>query len=129
MTTEPRDVVFGYEKLEVYGLSIDFVAAVYGVIEKYPSKERFRLTSQAARSASSVTLNIAEGSGRAHKRDFARFVRTSIGSLFETMANLELGKKLHYIDDEDIRPIRARAEKVYFKLIALEKYLLREQSG
>jgi four helix bundle protein len=121
--TSRQEIVFGYERLDVYALALSFAEAAYKLLDKYPAKERFRLASQAGRSASSVALNIAEGSGRRHKREFAQYARVAIGSLFETIANLELSNRLQYISDQEFADMRCQAEKLYFKLIALEKYL------
>lgn len=67
-------MAFRFEGLEIFHEAIDFSARVYSMVKKFPSEERFDLTSQARKAANSAVLNIAEGSGRGTKRDFSRFL-------------------------------------------------------
>ena len=55
--------MYKFEKLEVWQLALDYVDQVYALTEALPDKERYNLTSQARRAATSIALNIAEGSG------------------------------------------------------------------
>jgi four helix bundle protein len=123
------EVAFGYEKLDVYGLALRFGVKVFQLLDHFPAKERFRLCGQAGRSASSIALNIAEGSGRRYRKEFAQYVRIAIGSLFETVANLELSTRLGYLSQSEFSAVREDAKELYFKLIALERYLLGRRSA
>ena len=49
----------------------------------------------------SVSLNIAEGSGRTTKKEFRKFLHDSLGSLRESVTCLHLALKLGYIDKND----------------------------
>ncbi len=57
--------------------------AVYQVTKKFPSAERYGLTSQTRRAAASIPTNIAEGCGRGSEADFARFLQMAAGSASE----------------------------------------------
>jgi hypothetical protein len=46
-----------------------------------------------------------------------------VGSLVETIANLKIGVQRSYIDGQDFRDIEPLLDKLYFKLMALEKVL------
>src|SRR4030095_11448801 len=67
-------MAFRFEGLEIFHAAIDFSARMYETVKKFPSAERFDLTSQARRAANSIVLNIAEGSGRGTKKDFCHFL-------------------------------------------------------
>ena len=65
--------MFNFEKLEVWQKAIDFGDLIYLETRRFPSDERFGLTNQLRRAATSVSSNIAEGSSRSSKNEFARF--------------------------------------------------------
>ena len=114
---------FNCENLEVYKLSRRFVTIIYKLTGKFPADEKFGLTSQIKRSATSIPLNIAEGSGKSSTKDFANFIRIAIGSTIETGTSLKIAIDLKFITQEDYNRIDATIEKLYFKLIGLHKYL------
>ena len=114
---------YGFEKLEVWKLGMDLVSDVYKIAGKFPDEEKFSLTSQIRRAAISVPLNIAEGSARRSKKEFASFVRIALGSLVEVKTCLEIAKNLGYITTSDDKLPADKIEALYFKLLALGKKL------
>ena len=58
------------------------------VLPILPSEERYRLSDQLIRAARSTTANIAEGFGRRHYLDNAKFIRNSLGSQHECLDHL-----------------------------------------
>src|SRR5262249_12817133 len=85
MAEKREKMAFRFESLETFHLALDFAAAAYEKTKKFPTQEKFDLTSQTRRAANSVALNIAEGSGRGTARDFAHFLDIAIGSTFEVV--------------------------------------------
>jgi hypothetical protein len=61
---EMREELFDFENLKVYQRSLDYVDFVYNATKSFPKEEMFALTDQFRRAATSICLNIAEGSGR-----------------------------------------------------------------
>ncbi|MBK9927233.1 MAG: four helix bundle protein [Anaerolineales bacterium] len=55
-------MAFKFENLEVWQMALDYVDLMYELAEKLPDAERYNLKSQITRAATSITLNIAEGS-------------------------------------------------------------------
>ena len=78
--------MFNFEKLDVWQKSIDFADLVYRTTSSFPADERFGLTSQMRSAAVSVSSNIAEGSSRISRADFARFLEIATGSVFEVVS-------------------------------------------
>lgn len=72
-----------YKDLRVWQHSIKLVVAIYILTREFPSEEKYGLTSQLRRASVSSAANIAEGHGRASRRDYARFVSMAIGSARE----------------------------------------------
>lgn len=58
------------------------------VLPELPAEERYRMSDQLIRAARSTTANIAEGFGRRHYLDNAKFIRNSLGSQHESLDHL-----------------------------------------
>jgi four helix bundle protein len=77
--TEP---VFDHERLDVYRLSIDYVAFSYGLAKTLAGTNR-HARDQWLRAAQSIPLNIAEGNGKQSLKDKNRFFEIARGSALE----------------------------------------------
>ena len=90
-------VAFNFERLAVYQQSLDLVDCVYALSRAFPSEERFGLANQWRRAATSIVLQIAEGSGRT-KRDFRHFIRNARASCYECVAILRIAVRRGYLE-------------------------------
>jgi len=68
------------------------------ILPLFPKDERYRLTDQIIRSARSSTANIAEGYGRFHYLDNAKFCSNARGSCWETLDHLITANDDSYIN-------------------------------
>src|SRR3989338_4333031 len=96
-----RKVEYSFYRLEVWKLGMNLVNEVYSLTKKFPKDEVFCLSSQLRRAVISVPLNISEGSAKRTKKDFAYFVRISLGSLMETMTCIEISLNQKYIFEKE----------------------------
>lgn len=71
----------------------------------FPDDERFGLTSQIRRAATSIGSNIAEGSGRRSPKEFHRFLTIAAGSCSEVPYQLELARDLNFTIIDRIQPL------------------------
>ena len=78
--------MFKFENLEIWKFSLDYVDLVYELMEKLAKKEDYNLKSQMIRAATSVSLNIAEGSMGQTNSEQSRFLGMALRSLIETVA-------------------------------------------
>lgn len=118
---------FPFERLDVYEAALDYAESVYRLAGKFPEVEKFALSSQARRAASSVPLNIAEGRGRGSDKDFVRFLFTARGSLFETVTVLKLAVRLGYLTSSETQAVKEAAYDLSARLMALIKSLTPRQ--
>ncbi|HEV8638215.1 MAG TPA: four helix bundle protein [Chloroflexota bacterium] len=114
---------FNFEKLDVWGEAIDFAETVYRITRGFPDHERFGLTNQLRRAAVSVSSNIAEGSSRASRQDFARFVEIATGSVFEAVSQSTVARRQGLLSDDDYQQLRVRADKLSRMLSGLRRSL------
>ena len=116
--------MFNFEKLEVWQKAIDFADLIYNKTRAFPSDERFGLTNQLRRAAVSISSNIAEGSSRSSKCDFARFVEIATGSVFEVVSQAFIAQPQSFLSEDQFREIYADAEELSRMLSGLRKSLL-----
>ncbi|WP_026894351.1 four helix bundle protein [Clostridiisalibacter paucivorans] len=91
----------GFEDLKVWQKAHELTLKIYKITKVFPEEEKFRLTNQICRSASSVPTNIVEGRGRYHNKEFKHFLYIARGSLEETKYHLILSKDLNYISKQN----------------------------
>ena len=103
--------MFNFEKLDVWHKAIDFADLVYTETGGFPADERLGLTNQMRRAAVSVSSDIAEGSSRSSKTDFARFIEISSGSLFEVVSQAFVAKRQGFLKDEEFQKLYKAAEE------------------
>ena len=90
---------FKFEKPEVWRLALDYVDLVYEIADQLPDNERYNLRSQLLRAATSVALNIAEGSTGQTDAEQAHFLGVAIRSLLESVACQHLIRRRGYVSD------------------------------
>jgi len=118
--------MFNFEKLEVWRKAIQFADLVYSATCSFPSDERFGLTNQMRRAAVSVSSNIAEGSARLSRKDFARFVEIASGSAFEVVSQSFISRSQGLLDGPSFQQIYSAAEEQGKMLSGLRRSLLDE---
>ncbi len=121
--------MFNFEKLETWQKTIDFADAVYRATATFPDDDRFGLTNQMRRAAVSISSNLAEGSSRHSRVDYARFVEIATGSLFEVISQSFIARRRNYLPEETFRALYMAAEEQSRMLSGLRTYLLGENLG
>lgn len=117
--------MFNFEKLDVWQEAIRFADLVYE-LTAFPEQERFGLTNQMRRAAVSISSNIAEGSSRLSRMDFARFVEIATGSLFEVLSQAQISLRQKFLAQSHYDQIRDSAEKQSRMLSGLRRSLVEE---
>jgi four helix bundle protein len=94
-----------FYQLKAWEKSHQLTILIYKITKDFPKEEKYGLTDQLRRAASSSGANIAEGFGRYHFADKAKFYYQARGSLKEVQNFIFLAKDLDHLDGE-------KAEKI-----------------
>jgi four helix bundle protein len=99
--------LFDHEKLDVYCLELQFVAWIADFFEdagRCSVQRRRELFEQLDRASLSALLNTAEGNGRRHGRQRAKFFDEARGSAIECAACLDASVAKQFVSNDRVRP-------------------------
>ncbi len=112
-----------FHELKVWSRSMDFVTEIYALTQNFPKEEMYGLTSQTRRAATSVALNIAEGSGGSSNAEFIRFLEMARRSVYEVITALEIAQRLKYCKEDQVAPPNQEANEIAAMISGLIKRL------
>jgi four helix bundle protein len=114
--------MFDFHKLSVYqkARNVNKEILIFILNSKEINKS---LRDQLIRSISSMMLNIAEGSGRNTSKDKKNFYVIARGSIYESIALLDIFIDLKYIDKEIYKHFYIQLEEITKMLFGLIKSL------
>lgn len=112
-----------FKDLKVWVKSHNLVLEIYKISKLFPAEEKFGLTSQIRRSASSIPANIVEGFKRKGQKEFAHFLNLADASLEETKYHLMLAHDLKYLVREDYERLDNLCSEIGRMIYALQKKL------
>jgi four helix bundle protein len=115
---------FKFENLEVWKLSLEYLDEVYRLVEGLPKEELYNLRSQWVRAATSIALNIAEGSTGQSNQEQDRFIGYAIRSTAESAACFRISQRRGFIRDEGVsEKLDEQMDKLVRKLQSFRKSL------
>jgi four helix bundle protein len=114
---------YKFQKLEIYQVALEYIGLVYELSNRLPASENFNLKSQITRAATSIALNIAEGSTCQTDAEQSRFLGMALRSLVETVACQDIIELRKYITLDDLRPSRELGSKLFAKIQAMKRFL------
>lgn len=96
-------LTLNHQKLDIYGISRQFVSECYKLTKELPIQEKFGMITQIRRAALSVHLNIGEGASRKSPAERKRFYEIARGSVIEIDAALDVANDLNYVTVAEAR--------------------------
>ena len=123
MAENSSSKVHGYRGLMVWRRSIELAAECHRLSSGWAGRDRFGITSQVRRAASSVHANIAEGNGRFHRREYIHFLGIANGSLRETESHLLLASELGLCEAHEMAKALDLIDETGKMLISLARRL------
>ena len=112
---------YSFEKLQVWQDTRHFTKHIYILTKKFPTEERFGLTSQVRRAMISISCNIAEGSSRQSNKEKKRYIEMAFGSLMEVLNCLIISTDLEIILEKELVFCPQDIDKIGNKLNALSR--------
>ena len=120
-----RNAITSFRDLEVWQEAIALVLECYRLTENFPSSERYGLTAQLRRCATSIPANIAEGHGRKKPKPYLNHVLIALGSEAELATHIHVALELKLCSESDVIQVSKTREHVGRMLSALAESLER----
>ena len=117
-----------WKELKVWQKAHGLVLEIYKLTAEFPNVERFRLTDQLCRAASSIPANIVEGQARQTTKEYIHFLYNARGSLEETRYHLLLAKDLELLDSDRYATLETDYKAVSKMLNGLIQSLRRKEN-
>jgi four helix bundle protein len=89
-------------KTSKWHLSLDYLDLMYQIAADLPRHEQYNLKQQLQRAATSIALNIAEGSTGQTDAEQSRFLAMALRSLIETVACQQIIRRRRYLPEPDL---------------------------
>jgi four helix bundle protein len=118
-----------YKELQVWQKAVALVTETYKTTRSFPGEERFGLTGQIRRAATSVPANIAEGWGRGSTKEYVQFLVVARGSLLELETHLIVCRNLGYLNDAQLDAAQGHIDEIGRMLNSLIHSLKSRQRG
>lgn len=112
-----------FKDLNVWQCAMNLATNVYAFVKSLPTDEKFGLVDQIRRTVVSIPSNIAEGSARNSKKEFAHFLSIATGSLAELETQLLLCGNVGYCTSDDLTELLLQIDELRNRLYALIKRL------
>jgi four helix bundle protein len=116
-----------FTDLEVWKKSRVLRNNITNLVKPFPAEEKYRLSDQIIRSSRSIGNNIAEGHGRFHYADAAKFLINARGSAAETIDHLIIALDNKFIDEKIFESFKTDCEECMKMINGYINYL-RKQS-
>ena len=117
--------IITFRDLETWRVGMDLVVAVYGLTRLLPDSERFVLAAQMRRGALSIPANVAEGQRRRIPRVDLNHVSIARGSEGELETQIELARRLGFVEAEAAGKVLELAGRVRQLLNGLRRSIAR----
>ncbi len=114
-------MVKSIDDLKIYQLSMEIGETIWNSVTKWPYFDKDTLGKQIVRSADSIALNISEGNGRFHFKEFRNFCYIARGSLLETKTALKKAKTRCLINEQEEIELTNKLEILHKMLNAFIK--------
>ena len=113
--------VYSFKKLECWQYARKLAVWTYTNTMRFPTEEKFGITSQMRRAAISIASNIAEGTLRKTAKEQVHFSVISYSSTIELLNDLIISNDLQFLSNEAYKEGRGLIERQTMLVAGLRK--------
>jgi four helix bundle protein len=115
-----KKAISDYRELAVYKMAMECAMRIFELTKKFPSEEKYGLTSQIRRSSRSVCANIAEAwRKRRYKAAFVSKLSDSETEAAETQVWLEFSIRCKYITESEYSELYSDYNRIIGKIVRM----------
>ena len=115
-------MIKSFKDLKVYQRSFNLAMDIFQICSKFPTEEKYSLTSQIIRSSRSISANISEGwAKREYENIFKQHLIHSLGSSSETQTWLSFAVECKYITNEEYHKLYKEIDEVCMMITKLHQ--------
>ena len=118
-----KTMLKSFKELKLWQKAYQLCLEIYKNTKRFPTEEKYGLSSQMRRAAISVPSNIAEGYGRKTIPDYVRCLYIAYGSTCELETQILLSGDLKFLTEDTQSSLVERIKEVERMLMALIKSL------
>ncbi len=127
------DKIFNYKDLRVFQNAIEAAMKIFELTKKFPSEEKFSLTTQMRGATRSVCTSLAEAwRKRRDKADFIAKLSDSECKACESQVWIEFARKCNYLEDDICDDLDSAYDLILGQLFKMMnepyKWLVKKQS-
>lgn len=119
LTVAPSCVMHDFRRLHVWERSRRLAIELHIVTRSFPLSDRGIVGGQLRRASLSIPANIAEGCGKASRKESIRFFEIASGSAKETEHHIQMSGDLGYISADATRSLTANVVSIQKMLRSL----------
>lgn len=114
---------FDHEKLIVYQKSLEFIEIIEPIIQRF--KYRLNVIEHLDEASTSISLNIAEGTGKYTSKDKCKFYDIARGSALECAAALDILIRKKKISEDEL----TKSKKLLYEIVSMLIGLIKSNSN
>jgi len=116
-----------FKNLLIWQKGMDLTDLIYLYNADLPTSERFNLIDQMNRSSCSIPTNIAEGSGKRSKLQFAEYLSTALTSSYELETQLLICERRKYGKEEKLVQALSLVNEVQKMIFTFREKIINEK--
>lgn len=115
-----------FKHLLIWQRSMDLTDHIYDYCKELPREEKYNLIDQMNRSVCSIPSNIAEGSGKRSKLQFAEYLSIALSSSFELETQLLISQRRKYTKSDLTQYVLDQLTEIQKMIFAYREKIMNE---